>query len=194
MPRVAGGEDVAWNFARVRLGERRYLFFVVSSQPYQTSPIEQRLKQDLAVFGEDLGPYASVVRTYPRNAETQREHFASLNWPNGIRERIGDPGWVDPLILVIDREYHDFDPQVHSWAIVWLWDYEPDTLCKVFTRLARMARDPNVDLVEHLKAVAARRKFQGAAHRLLGVFDIKPGMFGVSLDVNALLEPALNPV
>jgi hypothetical protein len=191
MAPIAGGEDVAWDFARVKLGERRYLFFVVSARPYETSPIEQRLKQDLSTFGEDLGPYASVVRTYPRNAEIQREHFSGLSWPGRIGERISDPDWVDPLMLILDREYADFDPQQHPWAIVWLEDYNPDTLYKVFTKLARLARDPDADLIERLRRSAAESKVKSAARRLLGVFEIKPGLFGVSLNVNALLGPSV---
>jgi hypothetical protein len=191
MPPIAGGEDVAWDFARVKLGERRYLFFLVSSLPYETSPIEQRLKKDLSNFGEDLGPYASVVRTYPRNAEIQREHFSGLSWPRRIGERIRDPDWVDPLMLILDRDYADFDPKKHPWAIVWLEDYNPDTLYKVFTKLARLARAPDVDLLERLRRSAAENSVKSAARRLLGVFEIKPGLFGVSLNVNALLGPSV---
>ena len=188
---IAGGEDVAWDFARVTLGDRRYLFFVVSARPYDTSPIEQRLKQDLSTFGEDLGPYASVVRTYPQRAEMQRTHFAGLPWPTDIGKRLRDPDWVDPVILILDREYTDFDPQQHQWAIVWLEDYNPDTLYKVFTKLARMVRAPDGDIIERLRRSAAEGKVRSAARRLLGVFEIKPGLFGVSLNVNALLAPSI---
>jgi len=187
--RIAGGEDVAWDFARVKLGERRYLFFVVSARPYETSPIQQRLSTDLATFGEDLGPYASVVRTYPQRAEVQRDYFAGLGWPDSIAERVRDPGWVDPLMLVLDREYSGFDPEQHQWAIVWLDDYNPETLYRVFSKLARLARDPKTDLIEYLRKAAAASRLKSVARRLLGVFDIKPGLFGVSLNVNELLAP-----
>ncbi len=190
---IAGGEDVAWDFARVRLGDRRYMFFVVSARPYETSPIEQRLKQDLSTFGEDLGPYASVVRTYPSRAELQREHFAGLSWPTDIAKRLRDPDWVDPLILILDRDYAHFDPQEDPWAMVWLEDYNPDTLYKVFTKLARIVRDPDGDIIERLRRSAVEGKIKSAARRLLGAFEIKPGVFGVSLNVNALLEPVIAP-
>ena len=129
-----------------------------SARPYDTSPIEQRIKQDLSTFGEDLGPYASVVRTYPQRAEMQRTHFAELPWPTDIGKRLRDPDWVDPVILILDREYTDFDPRQHQWAIVWLEDYNPDTLYKVFTKLARMVRAPDGDIIERLRRSAAEGK------------------------------------
>ena len=98
---------------------------------------------------------------------------------------------MDPVILVLDRGYASFDPQEHPWALVWLEDYNPDTLYRVFTKLARMVRDPDRDVIETLRQSAADGKFRSAARRVLGVFEIKPGIFGVSLNVNALLGPAI---
>jgi hypothetical protein len=185
LPPIGGGEEEVEQEEDVDLRHRRYLFFIVGPRPYETSQIEQALVSDKKTFGRNLGRRGSVIRISPDRADKELAKTASLNWPPEIASRIKES--PDPLILVIDRNRKGFDPSEHPWAIIWLSEYDPTKLYRVFTNLARITNDDDADIFEYLRRSTRQLKTKRFGKRLIGAIEIKPSIFGISLDVNSLL-------
>jgi hypothetical protein len=187
VPPIGGGEEdqEVEEAEDVDLGHRRYLFFIVGPRPYETSQIERALVSDTKTFGRNLGRRGSVIRINPDRADQELAKTASLNWPTGIAARIRQS--TEPLILVIDRDRKGFDPSEHPWAIIWLSEYDPTRLYRVFTSLARITNDDDADIYEYLRRWTQQTKAKRFGKRLVGAVEIKPSVFGISLNVNTLL-------
>ncbi|HEX6371023.1 MAG TPA: hypothetical protein VF006_19050 [Longimicrobium sp.] len=175
-------------FAPVKLGEYRYLFVIIGWNDYATQLKEEMAKQ-LDAFGADLRTSGLVLQAYKASEYQTYEEIRSKNWPPEFRDRLSND--VDPCMLIIDRDFAAFDPSHDRWAVVWfseLSTYAQD-LPRLFHKLATLSRAQE-DVFQFLKRVTLKAGAKGAAKagRIAKYFEIKPQIFGVSLDVGKILE------
>ena len=119
------------------------------------------------------------------------------DWPQDIKQRMEED--AEPLLLVLDRPFATFDPGENGYAIIWLSDFraDPQQIRAVLQTLARKTKRGD-DVIAYLAQVAERRQHEAAAEKagetvgLLARFasfvEIKPQVFGVSIDLKALLR------
>src|SRR5690606_36562891 len=118
------------------------------------------------------------------------------DWPAGFRERLKQE--VDPCMLVVDVDFDAFDPRCDRWAVIWFSDlalYARD-LAHLFHRLALLSR-VNRDLFQYLRDLVLKGRHKRAAGwgRFTRYFELgKPELFGVSIDVKAILTHVLDAV
>lgn len=192
LPPIAGAEEEeeeeegSESFEYATKRHRRYLFLVVGPRPYETSQIEKSLSSDIRTFGQALRSRGAVIRVSPEDADDQLANVAALGWPERIGRKMRQA--ADPFVLVIDRDFNDFRPAEHPWGVVWLSDYDPAKLYRVFTNLARITRDDDQDVFAYLKKTALSRAGTSLGRRVIDAIEIKPSVFGISLDVNAMLD------
>jgi hypothetical protein len=179
---MAGGHEAVVEFATVTLRERSYLFFVVSRRPFEDSEEEQRLEKDLRQFGRHLGREGAVIRTYPEEARSARQDVLRRRWPQDVRAKIEQT--KEPFLMVINRDYSEFDPESDPWAIVWLEGRKPDDLVRLFQRLADEVLDGQ-DLFEYLRDVADRAR-RGGFTRVLRFVEFKPKVLGIAIDITGI--------
>jgi hypothetical protein len=155
-PLIRGGEDVAWNFADVELGRRRYNFLVTE---WRLTAYRDDLRGELGSFGHALEDAGSVVHAYPERRNQARRQVVDLAW-SSVDGHLADCVNTElaPFVLIVGRDFDGFDPGSHGWAIVWL-PAQPD-MTQVRQGFARLARDTlsSVDLFEGLRAIAERRR------------------------------------
>ena len=169
----------------------RYWFLLVRPTPYRGNPIEQRLAQNIEDFGADLGSHGIVISAPDSSARQSLEELAGLEWPEGVGDAIRES--LDPFLLVLARDPQGsppFAPMFDPWAMVWLADYEPDDLWRVFADLARRV-NADADVLGYLKQVQRDATLTTASNRVqraLDAVDVKPSFFGVSVDVVALVK------
>src|SRR5437867_7407331 len=108
-------------FERVQKDYYSFLFMlVIFSDYYEKSTAELRRQAD--AFGADLalkGLFVEPARLFER--EISNEVMAK-DWPAEIRERL--EAYQETMLLVIERDFDEFDPHEHPWAIIWLRDLE----------------------------------------------------------------------
>jgi hypothetical protein len=179
------GEELE-DFEDATRRHRRYLFLVVEPRPFASSTVAQTLTSDLQDFGRSLGRDGSVVRVSPELANGQLARIAAMAWPAEIGRRLSDA--VDPALLVLARDFEGFDPREHPWALIWLAEHERSGLHRLFTRLARLARRPDVDLLEELRREQRRAVAEGTTRAAFEAIEVKPSIFGISVDVRALVR------
>ena len=175
-------------FAPVTIGSFSYLFFIVGWNDYATE-LKNEMSKQLDAFGADLGTSGMVLQAYKSSEYLTFEEIARKRWPKDFLERLQAD--VDPCMLVIDRDFEAFDPGEDRWAVVWfseLSTYAKD-LPRLFHRLARQAR-ADEDVFAYLRSVTLKSTAKESAKigRIARYFEVKPEIFGISIDVGRILE------
>jgi len=169
-------------FIPVDIGQKKYLFFVVSKNDYSTK-IKDELEKQFNAFGEDLGPDAKVVKSYKGSVRSSYEEIRQKSWTEEIRKRIDAE--IDPFMLIVNKNFNEFDPEQDSWSVIWFSNFyeKPDSMYKLFGVLANKLRNRE-DIFEYMESLTRNEKFE-----MLGKYiKIKPTIYGISIDVNAILS------
>ena len=174
--------ELVSSFLDVQLGKQKYLFFLITWNDYVTT-LSKVLDDQWQAFGADLGPRGSVIRAYQRHAKNSFGEVMAKTWPKDIRERFDNE--QDPFILVIDRDFAVFNPGEHPWTIIWMSDFfkEPEKIYRLFGSLARRV-ERGEDIFEYVQSLARKQKVKKAGK----YFELKPGIFGASVDIKAMLQ------
>jgi hypothetical protein len=78
-----------------------------------------------------------------------------------------------------------FRPQEDIWAVVWFSGFHenPDSTPEIFSTLVKKIQQDE-DLFDFFRGLRTKQ----AAKGLVGYFELKPGTFGISIDVKAMLQ------
>jgi hypothetical protein len=174
-----------------RIGPYKYIFIIVHGDPF-LSAVREELAKQFAPFGEALGDKGAVFAPFESKVASTNEEFYDKAWPEEIEDEIfdrllsGDGG--DPAVLVINTDFATFNPMTDPWRIIWLSDYQdsPQDIVRLF-RLLAAAANRDEDVMDYLGSLARAESLRN----LSKVVDIKPGIFGISVDLKALLSQAL---
>ena len=168
----------AGNFCNLKL-KAVYSFFLVAWNDYTTA-ITEEFETQADPFGQELGLKGAVVRAFRSARGDTFKQIEVKEWPGCVRERMGRE--QDPFMLGIRENFADFSPLSSTWAIVWFSDFreKPDCIYRVFGALAQMVRRQE-DVLQYPQSLSVPGKRADA-------IEIKPGAFGVSINVKALLQ------
>jgi hypothetical protein len=174
--------ELVSSFLDVQLGKQKYLFFLITWTDYVTK-LSKALDEQWQAFGADLGPRGSVIRAYQQHAKNSFEEVMAKPWPKEIGKRFDNE--QDPFILVIDRDFAVFKPGEHPWTIIWMSDFysEPERIYRLFGSLAKRV-EHGENIFEYVQSLAQKQKVKKAGK----YFELKPGIFGASVDIKAMLE------
>ena len=108
-------------------------------------------------------------------------------WPEEVRTLLRDT--LEPVMLIIDKSFADFDPEVDNWGIIWFSTLEskPQSIPKVLHKLATLSRDGQ-DVFSYLNTLRRRERL-GGVNKYLKVDKV--GAFGIFVDIEAILADAV---
>jgi hypothetical protein len=174
----------------------RYVFLLIGWNEY-ADPVRDELNRQADAFGMDLGAAGVLVQAYPQRMYEIAAEVLAKPWPPEIARRFEyDP---DPIILILDRDWQSFDPYEHPYGIIWVSGFlnDPGAVRPLLQRLALLSRRGD-DVIAYLRDVATReqeaaaldktRQGIGLLARVASYIEIKPSVFGVSVDLTALLR------
>ena len=158
-------------------GPYRYLFFLlVQDYVEEQQEFSRELQASLERFARDLDDEAALVRPFPGDIGATRRQVLDKRWPARAKRRIQ----ITPNLLMIDRDFDTFDPKQHLWLQITipLHGREAET-GRVLQRLARLiTSEPDEDVFRRARSIARRSRL-----KLGTILEVKPGVFGVSLDL-----------
>jgi hypothetical protein len=174
----------------------RYVFLLVEWNDY-ASDVRDELNRQAQAFALDLGHDGVLVQAFPQRMYEAMQQLLEKPWPADIRKRLDEE--QDPIVLVFDQGWDSFDPRHDPYAVIWLAGFRDrlDAVPRVLHDLALRTRRGE-DVITHLKEIAERRaqdaaedrleKDVGFLARLASYVELKPKIFGVSIDLSALLR------
>lgn len=174
----------------------RYVFLLVAWNDYADS-VRDELNRQAGAFGLDLGPAGVFVEAYPQRMFEIGKEVLDKAWPDEISERFVTD--QEPIILIFDRDWKIFDPCEHAYAIIWVSDFstDPAAVRPLLQQLAWRTRRGD-DVIAYLHDVAEREhraamldrteQSVGMLARIASYIEIKPRVFGVAVDLKAVLR------
>jgi hypothetical protein len=179
-----------------RIGDHPYLFLLLVGL-FDTT-VKQSLIKQIEAFGEDMGPGGGlVVQKFSDQHDDIAHDIICKAWPKGFSERLEDE--VDPLMLIIDKDFNKFDPKQDHWAVIWFSDYKDNVsdFPNVLHHLAKLSREHS-DIFAYVQSVARKKELKNCIDSIaqVGKYFIFgnvpiPGT-GVSIDVKAILADIKN--
>jgi hypothetical protein len=167
-------------FSEAHLWGSDYLFLFLDFNDFVSNRADS-VRAQLDAFGARLGPKGWVVSIFERMSYNAADEVFEKPWPEEFKEQLA--GTPDPAMLVIDQDFNVFDPREHRWAAIWFAEHEPASVYRLLNELAnRVRRDE--DLFSYLAGLGRKDRFR----RFARYFEVKPGLFGVSLNAGAIFD------
>jgi hypothetical protein len=101
----------------VEIGDLSYLFILLGMQTRYLTEVREQLLRHVDAFGEDLGEGGKVVHAYESSKHQTFEEVCEKRWPDEVLRLLRDT--LEPVMLIIDTSFADFDPEVDNWGIIW---------------------------------------------------------------------------
>jgi hypothetical protein len=170
------------SFDRVEIGDLDYLFFLVFWNELKT-PLTEQLKEQIEPFGSSIGEKGMIVKAFQRASYNTADEVIRKHWPEDVLKRLMSE--QDPYMLIINTDFKAFSPKEHSWSIIWFSEHweKPDRIYRIFGQLARKIQSGE-DIFSMLRSEAKQKHYRKWAK----YFELKPGIFGCTIDAKALFE------
>jgi hypothetical protein len=168
------------------LGDMHYLLFVLlEDYVRQQQHLTEQLADPLSALARSLGTDGAVVKPFPDDAPQTQRDVLDKPWSEGQERSIR----VTPGLLIIDRNFDDFDPRHDPWLHVHLRDYLNESgQVQVFAfeeaaqAIAAACRE-RVPLKDLSAALANERALAAAG----AIFELNPGILGISINLREAL-------
>ena len=171
-------------FESVKIQEYTYLIFFVFWSDLQNEFTRQLREQGIS-FGAEIEEKGFVVLSHGKTSSYTSDQVMSKEWPKEIQERF--KAETEPFILIMDEDFNSFKPNGHHWVIIWFSDYQGDPAQghKVLQQLLRKIRAGS-NLFIDLQENRGKKWYRKWAKYV----EVKPKVFGVSVDAKGIFEEA----
>jgi hypothetical protein len=173
----------------------RVAFFLIASDSYENE-VRAELERQASAFAEDMGGQGVFVQPFPSRRRDVADEALAKPWPPEIHRQLQAES--EPIILVIESDFDDFDPREDRWAIIWLSHFEEggrdvQPMLKTLSTATRRGED----IIGYLNSVADREEERGTGGRLVR-FAVRAGSYvqwepkipfiGLGIDVRSVLR------
>jgi hypothetical protein len=174
------------SYENVLIQDYSYLIFVVFWNELETE-FTKNLKEQAHSLGTALDELGFVVQPSKAKATYETaQQVREKEWPDEIISRFDSDQF--PFILVIDSDFKSFNPQLHPWVIFWGSEdfYNTDQIYKLFGKILQLVKAGN-NLFDYFK----EHQKQPWYKKLFKHIEVKPGVFGVTVDAKGIIEESL---
>jgi hypothetical protein len=173
---------ITHSYIGTTLGKTKCLFFLLFEDYLEAQRgLSEAVKNELERFARNLGDAGAVVMPFPGDAPTTRRHVLDKPWSEAELHEIRQT----PAILMIDKDFDEFDPHRHPWVLFHFDRAEDATYAARFRSLLEKltnALTANDGDAFALVRAAVRHDVIAKASKS---FRVQPGAFGVSIDLRA---------
>jgi hypothetical protein len=159
----------------------RCLFFLLIEDYIQAqTQFARELDLHLERFARKLGDSSALVRPFTGDIETVRQHVLEKPWSAEELYEIKRT----PALLMINQDFKDFNPRKHPWLVIHIGGVtgnygERLQFEHILDDLAEIVHNANEDYF----TAAYNLKHEIEAIEYAKIFEAKPGIFGLSIDL-----------
>jgi len=159
-------------------GNVRCLFFLLHEDYIEAQRgLPDKVNQELERFSRNMGKFGALVKPFNGDVEHTRASVLDKPWTNKELNIVSKT----PSLLMIDQDFDEFDPRTHRWIVLNL-DGEQGDPAK-FRSLIQKVLDAIPDADEDPFKFIEKAIKESEVDDFSEVFQIKPGAFGMSLDL-----------
>lgn len=176
------------SFMSTQIGAVKYLFYITSWSDFQTT-IAEVLNHNWEKFGEALGQQGKIIKPYDSANHRIFDEILSKPWSAKISDRMRSEN--DPFMIVTKVSFAEFNPSEDEWAIIWFSEFlkSPEDIPYTLKSMAVLSREEG-DLIEYLNKASRTKEMASYAD----VLELKPGIFGCSIDLKMAVKKLFNIV
>lgn len=181
------------SFVAIKKGHLDYLFFYLTEDYIQEqTELRKRIDPLLEGFGRQLLDKGALVKAFDKDISSTKEEVID-KWKQ--QENLHDIVFFKdnkhtPGLLMVNKDFEEFNPKDDQWLYISFRDFMDDfgnfkifELQQLLTTFAEICNSDK-DLFEEAKSYI-RKNEAVEAHKIL---EIKPGIFGISLDVKEAIN------
>lgn len=174
---------ITHSFLGTTRGRTNCLFFLLFEDYIDAQRgLPDEVKAELERFARNLGDFGALVAPFPGDAPSTHMSALDKPWTEEEQRELRQT----PAMLMIDKDFDDFDPRIHSWMLFHFdrsarhdGSYAP----KLRSLLAKIvAATSDQEEADPFAVVRSAIKSEAVA-RASKVFKLEPGAFGVSIDL-----------
>jgi hypothetical protein len=139
--------------------------------------LSAELKLEIERFARNMGDAGAVVAPFAGDVPITQGHVRAKLWPHDILRLLYDT----PAMLMIDKDFSEFDPRYDPWVLFHFGRGEQDAakfrslLEKVTEAVTGGSKDP----FEIVRKALQLEEVRSASESI----ELKPGIFGISIDL-----------
>jgi hypothetical protein len=105
---------ITHSYLGINIHGHRCLFFLLFKDYIEAEQgFSTAVTMELERFARDMGNFGAVVRPFPGDAESTRNHILDKEWNSAQQSLLSNT----PAVLVIDRDFNEFNPRIHNWCL-----------------------------------------------------------------------------
>lgn len=144
------------------------------------------LDLELERLARSLKDSGAVVKPFLGDIEQTRQSVLDKSWTEEQKKEI----MKTPGLLMIEEDFNAFDPREHRWILFHLADrdgHEPPSANDVaryraiFDKIAQACQQADLDPFEEARRALSQDTIRHASQ----IVELKPGIFGISVDIRA---------
>ena len=159
-------------------GKTRCLFFLLYEDYIEAQAgLGAELHNEMERFARNMGEFGAVVVPFAGDAERVHAHVLDKPWPAPAEQCIRPT----PALLMIDKDFNEFDPRKHQWIVFHLDDDESSAgkFRSLMQKLIEALPDQQADPFKVIRDAQREEEISKAANMI----ELKPGLFGISIDL-----------
>ena len=160
-------------------GNQRCVFYMLFQDYLEREHgLSKQISDELERFARNLGDAGSVIFPFPGDTETTHVSVLDKPWSQSQRNCIAQT----PAMLMIDRDFNEFDPRVHQFALFPLAEGSSPNASQFRALFQAIIESVNSDDINPFTVV---EKHQNRILRSTAfeAIELKPGFQGMSLDL-----------
>lgn len=177
---------ITHSYVGTAMGRARCQFFLLYQDYVDAeSTFAKQFGAELERFARSMGDDGWIVKPFLGDIESAKADVLHKDWTEAQRLELNRT----PSLLMIETDFADFNPRTHKWALFTFGTgplrsvgTDAAQLRALFQQISDAVRDHDVDPFDVALGVIRKAKLAHGGE----VFGLKPGMFGVSVDLRAL--------
>lgn len=173
---------ITHSYAGTVQGTYRCMFYYLLEDYIEAqTAFVRELDLHLERFGRNLKDSGAFVRPFVGDIDNTKQHVLAKNWTREELERVGDT----PGLLMINVDFDVFNPREHPWLHLGFGEAlrESKTPASEYKDLLGNLADAilrsDSDVFEEARSVV----YQVGLKDVTELFEAKPGIFGISIDL-----------
>ncbi|PSP14193.1 MAG: hypothetical protein BRC49_00005 [Cyanobacteria bacterium SW_10_48_33] len=163
------------------------LFFLLFEDYLEAQrELQGQLDEEIGRFARNLEDAGAVVEPFPECADAVMKNVLNKPWSESQLAEVHKT----PAMLMIDRDFDEFDPRYHPWELFHFGrklsarqniNDEATQIRSLFQQLTKAATRTETDAFTVVRNASLNNAITNASKS----FQLQPGMFGVSVDLKA---------
>lgn len=156
----------------------RCLFFLLFKDYIEAQHgLSEQLKLEIERFARDMRNFGAVVAPFAGDVPATQKSILEKHWSEKERKLMENT----PAMLMIERDFDEFDPRHHPWVLFHFGGdvHDVGKFRSLLQKITGALADEDSDPFQVIRTALRNETIAAASQS----FQLRPGVFGISIDI-----------